>query len=207
MLTAVQELEVLCELVTFNPSTPMLSPRPLPNLKSDPERSDISQNPGNHGSLEETPSECSDSDCSSNYCAGASLEQSTNLFSTVPWPSFPEDVSLFDWEDIETQTTEKGNALGLNFTPEIVSLEDQAVATSTPQTESLRAPPHHQDARSYGCTYQEHQAFRHLAPPSDSRADETLAGEYPQDIYLGADVSDGSGLEVSRHNREAIPVD
>ncbi len=205
MLTTVQE--VLCEC---NPSAPSLSPLLLlPNLISDLERSDIPQNPGYLGncrSPEETPSECSDSDCSSNSYDGASLELSTNLFSTVPQPSVPEDVSLFDWEDIWTQTIEKGNALGLDFTPETVSLEDQAVATSTPQAESLRAPPHHKDARSCGCTYQEHQAFQeyqHLAPLSDSRADETLAGEGPQDICLGADVSDASGLEVSTHNRES----
>jgi len=210
MLTALQE----CEWFTFNPSTastPSLSPLLLlPNLKSDPEHSDIPQNLGyleSHESLEETAPECSDSDCSSNSCDGASLELFTNLFSTVPQPSVPEDVSLFDWEDIWTQTIEEGNALGLYFTPEIVSLEDQAVATSTPEAESLRAPPHHQDARSSGCTYQEHQAFQHLAPPSDSRADETLAGEGQQDICLGADVSDASGLEVSTHNREAVPVD
>jgi hypothetical protein len=105
-----------------------------------------------------------------------------------------------------TQTIETGNALGLDFTPKTFSLEDQAVATSTPQAESLRAPPHHQDARGVGYTYQEHQAFhgdQHLAPPSDSRADETLAGEGPQDIRLGADVSNASGLEVSRNNRIA----
>lgn len=202
MLTAVQE--VLCEWFTFNLSTPSLSPLLLlPNLKSDPERSDIPQHPGylgSHESLEETAPDCSDSDCSSNSCDGASLELSTNSFSTVPQPSVPEDASLFDWEDTWTQTMEKGNALGLDFTPETVSLKDQAVATSTPQAESLRAPPHHQDARSCGCTYQEHQAFqeyRHLIPPPDSRANETLAGKVPQDICLGADVSDASGPEVS----------
>jgi hypothetical protein len=210
MLTALQEF--LGEWFTPNRSTPSLSPL-LPNLTSDLERSDIPQNLGylgSHETLEETAPECSDSDRSSSPCDGASLELSTNLFSTVPQPLVPEDVSLFDWEDTWTQTIEKGNALGLDFTPETVSLEDQAVATSTPQAKSLRAPPHHQDARSCGCTNQEHQAFQeyqHLAPPSDSRANETLAGECPQDIGLGADVSDASGPEVSTHNREAVPVD
>ena len=212
MLTAVQE--VLYEWFASNPSTPRLSPLLLlPDLKSDLDRSDIPQNPGylgNHGPLEGTPSEGSDSDCSPNSCDDASLALSTSQFSTATRPSFPEDVSLFDWEDIATQTVGAGNALGLEFTPETISPEDQSVATSTPQDESLRAPPHHQDARSFGCTYQEHRAFqehRHLAPPSDSRADETLAGTGPQDICLRADVSDASGLEVSRHSREAVPVD
>jgi hypothetical protein len=106
-----------------------------------------------------------------------------------------------------TQTIETGNALGLDFTPKTFSLEDQAVATSTPQAESLRAPPHHQDARGVGCTYQEHQAFhgdQHLAPPSDSRADDTLAGEVPQVIRLGADVSDAAGPEVSRKQQNSL---
>lgn len=212
MLTAVQEVPY--QWFTSNPSSPRLSPLLLlPDLKSDPERSDIPQNPGyfwNHGSLEETPSERSDSDCSSNSCDDASLELSTSLFSTVPRTPFPEDVSLFEWEDIVTQTVETSNALGLEFPPEAVSPEDQAVATSTPQAESLRAPPHHQNARSFGCTYQEHRAFKghpHQAPPSDSRANETLAGEVPQAIWPRADVSDASGLEVSRHSREAVPVD
>ena len=207
MLTAVQEM--LCEWVPFSPSAPRLLPLLLPDPNSDPECSGTPQDPGylrNHVSLEETPSECSGSDCSSSSCDSASLELSTNLFSTVPQPSFPEDVSLFDWEDIATQTIETGNALGLDFTPKTFSLEDQAVATSTPQAGSLRAPPHHQDARGVGCTYQEHQAFlgdQHLAPPSDSRANETLAGEVPQDIRLGVDVSDAAGPEVSRNNRIA----
>lgn len=207
MLTAVQEM--LREWGTFTPSAPSLSPLELPNLNSDPECSGIPSNPGylrNHVSLEETTSQCFGSECSSSSCDTASLELSTNLFPTAPEPSFPEDVSLFDWEDIVTQTIGTGNALGLDFTPKTFSLEDQAVTTSTPQAESLRAPPHHQDARGCGCTYQEHQAFyghQHLAPPSDSRADETLAGEGPQDIRLEADVSNASGLEVSRNNRIA----
>ena len=41
----------------------------------------------------------------------------------------------------------------------------------------------------------------HLVPQPDSPADETLVGGVPQDICLGADVSDASGLEVSRNNR------
>src|SRR5437879_13782187 len=119
---------------TFRPSEPSLSPHQLPDPNSYQNLGYL----GNHSCFEETPSECSGSDCSSSSCDSASLELSTNLFSTVPQPSFPEDVSLFDWEDIMTQTIETGNALGLDFTPKTFSLEDQAVATSTPQAESLQ---------------------------------------------------------------------
>ena len=78
----------------------------------------------------------------------------------------------------------------------------KAVATSIPQAESLRSPSHHQVARSRDHPNQEHCVQQeHPVPQPDSPADETLVGGVPQDICLGAGVSDASGLEVSRNNR------
>ena len=136
-----------------------------------------------HGSLSGTPFEPSDSDCSSD----------------------PHDSRLFTVSEISS--TGESNALGLEFTYETVIFVGQAVATSIPRTESLRAPQRHQDARSRSRPNQEHYVQQgHLVPQPDSPANETLAGGFPQDIGLGADVSGASGLEVSRNNRDTVPV-
>ena len=131
-----------------------------------------------HGSLPGTPLGSSDSDCSSD----------------------PHDGRLFTVSEISS--TGENNALGLEFTYEAVISGSQAVATSIPLAESLGSPRHHQDARSRDRPNQEHCVQQeHLVPQPDSPANETLAGRCPQDICLGADVSDASGLEVSRNNR------
>jgi hypothetical protein len=179
--------------------SPWLSPLPLHDMQSDPKHIDTPESP------EHWQDESSDSDCSSDSEDGSLLEVSVNLSSTTLEPSSPKYGSLFCWEG---PPIAESNALGLIFTSEAVVLKAQGVATSTPQAESLRAPPHHQDARSCDGPSQKHQAQReHLAPQPDSPADDTLAGRRPQDICLRADVSDASGPEVSRHNREAAQVD
>ena len=128
-----------------------------------------------------------------------------------PWtdlePLFSRGVLHFDWEGIKFPTVGESNSLGF-FSPDDlrVVLEAQNAATFNSQTESLRTPPIHQDARSYECPnrkYQEQQ--EHLVPQFDSPANELLAGRCPQDICTRADMSDASGLKVSRHNREPIP--
>jgi hypothetical protein len=168
-------------------------------MQSDPKHFDTPESP------EDWQDESSDSDSSSDSEDGSLLEVSANLSSTTLEPSSPKNGSLFYWE---SPPIAESNALGLIFTSEAVVLKAQGVATSTPQAESLRAPPHHQDARSCDGPSQKHQAQReHLTPQPDSPADDTLAGERPQDICLRADVSDTSGPKVSRHNREAAQVD
>ena len=125
----------------------------------------------------------------------------------TPFDSSDSDCSSDDSRLSEISSTGESNALGLEFTYETVIFGGQAVPTSIPQAESLRAPQRHQDARSRGRPNQEHCVQRgHLIPQPDSPADETLAAGFPQDICLGADVSGASGLEVSRNNRDTVPV-
>ena|SRR6266850_168958 len=158
-----------------------------------------------HESRAGTPfeSDSSDSDCSSDSGDDPLFEVAANPSSTVLEPLFSSDVFRFDWKGIES--IGESNALGLEFMSKGPVLEAQAVATSTPQAESLRAPPHHQGARS--CDRPNYKYQAHSAPQPDSPANKTLAGGRPQDIGLQDEVSDASGLDVSRHNREAVPVD
>lgn len=100
------------------------------------------------------------------------------------------------------------NALGLEFTSEAVILGPQAVSTSTPRAESLRALPHHQDAHSCDSPNQEyHPQQGHLVTQPDRPADETLVGKLPQDIRLGSDVNNAYGPKVSGNNRETTSGD
>jgi hypothetical protein len=126
---------------------------------------------------------------------------SLNLSSSGRQSPFGKDVSLIDWEGVETT-----NALGLVFTSGEDAAEAKEVTTFTPQAESLRAPRRHQDARSCGRPDQNHHAQQeHLAFQSDGPTDETLARRIPQDIGLPGDVSDSSAPEVSKTQYERKP--
>jgi hypothetical protein len=131
------------------------------------------------------------------------LDVAVNPSSTVLEPLFLSDAFRFDWEGFES--IGGSNALGLEFMSKGPVLEPQAVATSTPQAESLQAPPNHQDARNCDRLNYKHQA--HSAPQPDSPVNKTLAGGCPQDIGLQDEVSDASGLKVSRDSREVVPGD
>ena len=156
--------------------SPLLNPKRFDILESSESRQD-------HGSLPGTPFDASDSDYSSD----------------------PHDGRLFTASEI--LSTGESNALGLEFTYETVIFGGQAVATPIPQAESLRAPQRHQDARSRDRPNQGHCVQQeHLVPQPDSPADETLAGGFPQDICLGADMSNAFGVEVSRNNRDIVSV-
>jgi hypothetical protein len=199
------------DVLESNIPAPWLSSLLSHGLKSDTKHSHVpesSEYRQDHGSRAGTPfgSDSSDSDCSSDSDDDTLFEVAANLPLTVLEPLFSNDVFRFDWEGIES--IGESNALGLEFMFKGPVLEAQAVATSTPQAESLRAPPYHQDARSCGRPNYKHQAHQaHSAPQPDSPANETLAGGRPQDIGLQDEVSDGSGLNVSRHNRGAVSVD
>ena len=173
----------IAEQEESNPPTLWLSPF------SDPKHFHVPESPESredYGSLSGIPFDSSGSDCSSNSHAGP-------LFSVSEIPSIGLGES---------------NALGLELTSETVILRAQAVATPTPQAESLEAPPYHQDARSCDSPNQEHHPQQgHLVPQPDRLADETLVGGWPQDIHLGGDVNNTYGLKVSGNNRETTPVD
>ena len=171
---------LIAEQEGSNSPTFRLSPLLNSNHFGIPESSESRRD---HGSLPGTPFDSSDSG----------------------WSSDPHDGRLFTV--FEISSTGESNALGLEFTYETIIFGGQAVTTSIPQAESLRAPQRHQDARSRDRPNKEHCVQQgHLAPQPDSPADETLAEGFPQDICLGADVSDASGLEVSRNHRETVPV-
>lgn len=161
--------------------------RPSPFL--DPKHFDIPESPESRqdhdGSLSGIPFNSSGSDCSSDS----------------------HDGPLFTVSETPSMGPGGRNALGLEFTSETVVLGPQAVATPTPQAESLRALPHHQDARSCGSPNQGHHPQQgHLIPQPDRPADETLVGKLPQDICLGSDVNNACGPKVSGNNRETTPV-
>jgi hypothetical protein len=194
------------ELLPCNSPSPWVSSFLPHGLKSVtkpfdfPESSEDWQGQSRAGSPLESDS--SDSDCSSDS-GDDPCEVAANPSPTILEPLFPSYVFSFDFEAIES--IGQSNALGLEFMSEGLVLEAQAVATSNPQAESLRAPPYHEDARSCDRPDQKHQA--HSAPQPDGPAIETLVGGRPQDIGLQDEVSDASGLNVSRHSREAVPVD
>jgi hypothetical protein len=195
---------------------PSDSPRPWLSfllsydLELDLKQLDISESSeyGQHDGLPTgTPfeSEPSDSDCSSDSGDDPLFEVAANPSSTV---LSSRDVLHFDWEGTEVPATRQSNALNLVCMLDDVDLEAQTVATSDTQVESLRTPPIHQGARSIERPNQKNQERQErLVPQFESSANELLVGGCPQDICLRADVSDSSGLKVSRHSREAILVD
>jgi hypothetical protein len=133
------------------------------------------------GSPFESSDSESDSDCDDDTLSVASF-------------CVDKDVSLINWEGTETT-----NALGLIFTSGEDDFEAKAVATFTPQAESLRAPLYHQDARSCGHPDQNYHALQErLAFQSDGPTNETLVSRFPQDIGLPGDVNDSSAFEVRK---------
>jgi hypothetical protein len=180
-------------------STPWISPIKPNDLKSDPDRFDIIQNPQywqHFRSLAGSPFDSSDSESDSDCGDDALSVASLNLSSTIVETPFSKDASFVDWEGIGTPEMMGSNALGLIFMSEADVLGAKDVTTITPQAESLRAPRHHQDARSCDRPDQNNQA--HLTFQSDGPTDETLARRFPQDIGLQGDVSDSPGSKVSK---------
>ena len=117
------------------------------------------------------------------------------------------DIYLIS-EGLKNLEIMESNALGLVFFSDEEVLETKAIATSTPQAESLRAPPYHQDDRSCGRPTQKyHVQQEHAAFQLDGPTGDTLVGRFPQDIGQWADVRDDTGPKVSKRNREAIPAD
>ncbi len=125
---------------------------------------------------------------------------SSDVSSAIRGAPFSEDVSLIS-QGFETLNIMEGNALGLVFMSKEEALEAKAIATSTPQAKSLRAPRNHQDDPNCGRLNQIHHAQQERpAFQSDGPADDALAGRFPQDVSLWADVSDDSGPKVSKHS-------
>jgi len=148
-----------------------------------------------HRSL--SPFDSSDSDSSS--------DSEDDVVSLRSSDQVRKDASLIS-EGTRTLNIMESNALGLVFMYEEEDLETKAIATSTLQAESLRAPTNHQDDRSCGRPTPKYHALQeHVAFQLDGTTKDTLGGRFPQDIGLWADISDDTGPEVSKHsNRKAL---
>jgi hypothetical protein len=196
------------ELLPCDSSRPWLSFLLSHDLELDLKQLDISESPEyrQHDEFRTgTPfeSEPSDSDCSSDSGDDLLFEVVANPSSTVLDSLSSRDVLHFDWEGTEVPAIRQSNALNLVCMLDDVDLEAQTVATFDTQVESLRTPPIHQGARSIERPNQKNQErHEHLVPQFESSANELLVGGCPQDICLRADVSDASGLKVSRHTAE-----
>ena len=199
------------ELQPFEFSTSWPSSVKPHDLKSDPIPFDTTQSAEywqRYRSLAGSPFDSSDSDSSSDCGDDALSVLSLNLPPVFHKSPLSKDVSLIDWEDIETPEIMGSNALGLIFMSGEDVFEAKEVPTFTQQAESLRAPRNHQDVRSCDRPDQKHQMLQeHLAFQSDSPTDETLVRKFPQDIGLPSDVSDSFGSKVSKrnNNKKAVP--
>ena len=147
-------------------------------------------------SLAGSPFDSSDSDSSSECDDDTMSLDSSDL--TMREAPFSGDVSLIS-EGIGTLNIMPSNALGLVFISMEDVLETKAIATSTPQAESLRAPTNHQDDPSCGRPTQKHYAQReHVAFQLDGPTEDTLVDRFPQDIGMWEDVGDDIGPKVSK---------
>ena len=122
-------------------------------------------------------------------------------------PTFQEDcLPPVDWGPAETVTELADNFLGLDFAPSQTSAEARAVATSTLQAGSLRAPLYHQDVHGRERPNQKCQVpRRHATPQSYDTASETLVERCLQDTCLLGTVSNASGTKVREQVIEVFP--
>ena len=113
-------------------------------------------------------------------------------------PSRPEDVPPVVWRATETSPRLADNALGFYFPPfQMHAGEVDAAITSTPQTNSLRAPSNHQQIRSGEHPNQKyHTPLRHATSQSHVTTNEALVAGCLQDTCLRGAVSNTSGSEV-----------
>ena len=113
-----------------------------------------------------------------------------------------------DWGATETFAGLADNFLGLHFAASQRRAGARAVATTSPQARSLRAPPYHQDVRSRRRPNQKcHAPQRHAAPQPYATANKTLVGWCPQDTGLQDGVSNASGPKVREQKVEAFQPD
>ena len=123
-------------------------------------------------------------------------------------PSRPEDVPPVVWQAAETFPRLADNALGLYFPPfQMHAGEVDAAITSTPQTESLRAPSTHQDIRSGEHPNQKyHTPLGHATSQSHVTTNEALVAGCLQDTCLRGAVSNTSVSEVREQKTVFLPT-
>ena len=102
-----------------------------------------------------------------------------------------------DWGATETFARLAENFLGLQFAPPQMRTEARAIATTTPQARSLRAPLNHQDVHGRERPNQKcHAPRRHATPQSYVTASETLVEGCLQDTCLLGSANNASGPKV-----------
>ena len=111
-----------------------------------------------------------------------------------------------DWGATETFAGLADNSLGLHFVPS-QRAGARAVATTSPQARSLRAPRYHQDVCNCGRPKLKcHALQRHATLQSYATANKTLVCECPQDTGMQDGVRNTSGPKVREQKTGAFPV-
>ena len=179
--------------------TPPLSP--LREMKPVPDPLEILSIPETWQIRATSPFEFSDSESDSG-------SDDISYSPTFQGHYLPRDIAPVDWGATETFPRLADNALGLDIAPsQMRVVEARAIATSTPQARSLRAPLNHQDAPGRGRPNQKcHAPRRHATPQSYDTAGETLVVECPQATGVRGEVSNTSGPKVRERKREVFPA-
>jgi hypothetical protein len=183
--------------------TPSLSP--LQALKPVPDPLEILGIPWQINTRSPFESSESESDSGSDDMSLSSVSARSPTFRDS---YLPRDIPPVDWGVTETFTRLADNALGLDLAPsQMRAVEARAVATSTPQAGSLRAPLNHQDVHGRGRPNLKcHAPRRHAAPRSYATASGTLVAECLQATGLRGEVSNTSGSKVREQKREVLPA-
>ena len=173
--------------------TPLLSPLQAMKLVSDP--LEVLGIPRTWQIDTRSPFESSESESDS---GSDDISLSSVSARSPTFPYLPRDIPPVDWGVTETFTRLADNALALDFPPsQMRAVEARAVATSTPQAESLRAPTTHQDVHGRERPNQKcHAPRRHAIPQSHVTPRETLVVGCLQDTGLRGEVSNASDSKV-----------
>ena len=112
------------------------------------------------------------------------------------------EVPPVDWGATESFAGLADNFLGLQFAPHAGA---RAVATTTPQARSLRAPRNHQDVCGRKRPNQKcHTPRRHATRQSHATANKTLVVGRLQDTCLRGSVNNASNPKVREQKIEAL---
>jgi hypothetical protein len=150
------------------------------------------------------PSESSDSESDSGSDDG-SLSSTSSRSPTERYLS--GEITPVDWGATEPFARLADNLLGLSFAPSQTRAGARAIATSTPQARSLRAPTNHQDVHGRERPNRKCRAPRgHATPQSYVTASETLVEGCLQDTCLLGSVNNASGPKVREQKIEALPT-
>ena len=179
-----------------------LSLSPLQTLESIPDPFEV---PSIHEPWEihsRSPLEPSESESDS----GSEDGSISPISSRSPTEQYLSGEMHVDWGATETFAGLADNFLGLHFASSQTRAGARAVATTSPQARSLRAPPYHQDVCSCGRPKPKCHAPRREATLRSYATPKTLVGECPQDTGLQDGVSNASNPKVREQKLEVLPA-